>query len=150
MSPSYAPPALLTISVRLILLSVFGLQTRLIKNGPAQCRAIRFGGRLQGGGDGGNSQFGFQRLRPAARRGCATGTGKSRLKDVPPIVGLRRRIFVHVGGRSANGSQGATFSRQPIAIIQSENCWGMTDFAGLLEVSLAPHRQCEAKGAASV
>ncbi len=52
-----------------------------------------------------NSHFGIWRL-------------KSRLKGLPPTVGLR----VHVGGRSANGSKGATSSRLPITTGQIENC----------------------------
>jgi len=43
------------------------------------------------------------------------GRLKSRLKGVPPTVGLRRRSVVHAGGRSAKGSPGATSSRQPTA-----------------------------------
>jgi len=49
----------------------------------------------------------IQRLRAAAHRRIAADMGKSRLKGVPPTVGLRRRSPVHAGGRSANGSIGA-------------------------------------------
>jgi hypothetical protein len=51
-----------------------------------------------------HSQFGIWRF-------------KSRLtgRYAPPTVGRRQRSLVHVGGRSVNGSQGATLVKHPAA-----------------------------------